>query len=119
MNKLKILLPSIAVIGICLFYYFSVISKSTQEFKIVLGSDGFKPESLTINKGDMVVFTTIADKPFWPASDLHPSHTIYPEFDPKKPIEASGSWSFRFDKKGNWKFHDHLFPLYRGIIIVK
>jgi len=53
-----------------------------------------------------------------PASDLHLTHGIYPEFDPQEPIDPKNSWSFQFLKFGKWKFHDHLNPYYRGIINV-
>lgn len=81
--------------------------------------DGFSPRELTIKVGDSVKFTTTRGKPFWPASDLHPSHTIYPQFDPKQPTESTNSWTFRFDKIGQWNYHDHLAPDLIGAIIVK
>lgn len=85
---------------------------------VVLTASGFSPAELTISQGDTVVFSTNTSKHFWPASDLHPTHTIYPEFDPKQPIDTDKSWSFRFDKAGEWRFHDHLAPLYRGVVRV-
>ena len=85
---------------------------------INLTEDGFVPSAITVAKGDTIVFTTTRAKTFWPASDLHPTHGIYPEFDPKEPIEANQSWSFLFDKTGEWRFHDHLAPLFRGVIHV-
>ena len=87
-------------------------------YHIDLTETGFIPDTITIAKGDTVVFTTSWGKPFWPASDLHPTHTIYSEFDPKQPIDQDKSWSFRFDKVGEWQFHDHLAPLFRGRIHV-
>jgi len=92
------------------------VSKTHQ---INLTESGFVPSALTIAKGDTIVFTTTRGKPFWPASDLHPTHTIYPDFDPKQPIDPDKSWSFRFDKEGEWQFHDHLAPLFRGIVVVR
>ncbi len=86
--------------------------------RITLTETGFSPQSIIIAKGDTVVFTTTRAKPFWPASDLHPTHEIYSEFDPQKPIAAGESWSFRFDKIGMWKYHDHLDSYFRGTIEV-
>lgn len=86
---------------------------------IELREEGFFPASLTIQKGDSVTFQTALGKPFWPASDLHPTHEIYPEFDPREPVQPGSSWTFRFDKAGEWKMHDHLFPYYRAKIIVQ
>jgi|SRR3989338_5781954 len=87
--------------------------------EILLKEESFTPSQITINLGDTVKFTSNLNEPFWPASDLHPTHGIYPEFDPGEPVEAGSSWQFTFDKKGDWKFHDHLNPYFRGIIIVK
>lgn len=88
-------------------------------YRIELTETGFTPQTITIAKGDMVTFTTSRGEPFWPASNLHPSHTIYPEFDPKEPVASNSSWSFTFTKPGEWKFHDHLAPLYIGTITVR
>ena len=85
---------------------------------VELREEGFYPEEITILKGQNVIFKTNRGKIFWPASNLHPSHEIYPEFDPQEPIEGDKTWSFRFDKIGVWKYHDHLAPYYRGIVNV-
>lgn len=87
-------------------------------YSILFKDDGFYPAELTIQQGDIIVFTTKTGRHFWPASDLHPTHSIYPKFDPQEPIEASKSWSFKFDKVGEWRFHNHLEPYFRGIIKV-
>lgn len=86
---------------------------------IDLGQYGFSPKEVTIKKGDVIKFTGSRGDYFWPASDLHPTHLLYPEFDPKEPLEASASWSFQFNKVGEWRFHDHLNPLYTGTVTVK
>lgn len=85
---------------------------------LILREDGFSPRELTIGKGDTVTFTTKRSTSFWPASDIHPTHTIYPEFDPRKPIGPQERWSFQFEKVGQWRYHDHLAPYFTGTIIV-
>jgi plastocyanin len=85
---------------------------------VILTEDGFKPETLNIKKGDTVTFKTDIDKAFWPASDIHPTHGIFPEFDPQEPIDSNNSWSFKFEKSGKWSYHDHLSPYYTGTVIV-
>jgi hypothetical protein len=88
------------------------------EAVVELTEEGFSPKDLTVLKGQTVTFKTSRGKDFWPASDLHPTHGIYPEFDPLEPVAADKSWGFRFDKVGEWRYHDHLFPYYRGTIKV-
>ena len=78
----------------------------------------FSPAQVTIKKGDTVVFQNKSDVLFWPASNLHPSHGLYPEFDPKQGIPPGESWSFTFENPGRWRFHDHLQPVAAGEIYV-
>jgi plastocyanin len=85
---------------------------------IALTEDGYQPEKITVKKGDTIIFMTRIDKPHWPASDLHPTHELYPGFDPEEPVDKEKTWSFTFTKEGQWKYHDHLSPYYRGVIIV-
>lgn len=98
--------------------YFLGKDKSQKSHSIELTENGFAPSEISISLGETVVFTNRTDKPFWPASDLHPTHGIYPEFDPGEPIPSGQSWSFKFSKAETWSFHDHLNPLYVGKIIV-
>ena len=86
--------------------------------EVTLTDDGFVPETIEIAREDTVVWKTTRDQFFWPASDLHPTHLLYPEFDPKEPIDKGGTWSFRFDRVGEWKYHDHLSPYFTGIVRV-
>ncbi len=85
---------------------------------VTLTKDGFSPSQLSIEVGETVAFRTENGDLFWPASNLHPSHTIYSEFDPRGPVEPSHAWSFTFTKIGAWKYHDHLAPYYTGVITV-
>lgn len=75
---------------------------------IVRTESGYEPKELTVKKGDIVLWTNQSGEFHWPASDLHPTHGIYPEFDPLKPIAEGEEWKFKFDKVGVWKFHDHI-----------
>ncbi len=86
--------------------------------RIVLTEDGFVPDTLVIKKGETVVFSSARGKLFWPASNLHPSHLEYSDFDPKTPIKADAEWSFVFEKTGEWEYHDHLAPYFTGTITV-
>lgn len=89
-----------------------------KEYSVVLNEAGFEPREITIHTGDTVVFTTTRGMYFWPASNLHPTHGIYPDFDPQEPIAPEKSWKFRFNKTGMWRYHDHLRAYYIGIVQV-
>ncbi len=78
----------------------------------------YEPKDLTITVGDTVTFENAGLEDKWPASNIHPTHAIYPEFDPQRPIPPGESWSFTFSKVGVWKYHDHLTPTLVGTITV-
>jgi plastocyanin len=69
---------------------------------------GYEPSEVTIKKGDIILWKNDTDEYHWPASDLHPTHGIYPEFDPLRPLAPQEDWKFKFDQAGEWKFHDHI-----------
>ncbi len=85
---------------------------------IVRTSDGYEPKEVTIKKGDIVAFVNESGEFHWPASDLHPTHGVYPEFDPLRPIADGEEWKFKFDKEGVWKYHDHIRANKTGTITV-
>lgn len=85
---------------------------------IVMKSDSFEPNNITIQKNTKIIFKNEDSVDRWPASAIHPTHGIYPEFDPKQNIKPGDSWEFVFDKVGSWKYHDHLIPSIRGEITV-
>ena len=89
-----------------------------EEYVLTMTDEGFSPREITIYVGQVIVFKTEKTKPFWPASNFHPSHSIFAELDPKRPITTDESWSFTFNKIGEYRFHDHLFPSAQGVIYV-
>ena len=85
---------------------------------IEMTSDGFNPAEVTIDQNSSVIFINKDIDERWPASNTHPTHELYPEFDPKRPIAPEESWAFKPKDAGEWKYHDHLFPHMRGVITV-
>lgn len=94
---------------------------------------GFEPEDITIQQGDTVVFENLDERPRWPASNIHPTHTAYPGtdirdcggedeghmFDACRGMELGETFSFLFEQPGSWRFHDHNYPEYTGSITVE
>ncbi len=117
-KKIKRVVLLIVALGIAVFVYNNAGSEIGQGNNIVLSDKGFSPKELTITVGDTVTFTSERGKFFWPASNLHPSHTTYSTFDSMEPVNPDSSWSFTFDKVGSWKFHDHLAPYFTGVLYV-
>lgn len=116
MKKTLFLIVLVFLIGLGTYFY---AFKKPDTYVILLKKGSYEPPSLSIPKDTVVIFKNDDNKPHWPASDFHPTHGIYPSFDPRKPVEPGGSWSFTFDKLGKWKYHDHLSPEIKGFIEVK
>ena len=93
--------------------------RGNQKVAVVLTDKGFEPQEIRVSKGTTVLFSTTRNNQFWPASNPHPSHDIYPEFDPKRPIDPHDSWSFLFDRPGIWGYHDHMRSYFIGRIYVE
>jgi len=81
-------------------------------------SGQFSPTTVKVKKGGKVTWTNKSQKSVWPASAIHPTHTVYPGFDALGEINPGKTYSFIFDKVGSWKYHDHLNPGNTGIIEV-
>lgn len=116
---LIILLAASVVTGIFLSQSRPSENKSAvATFTVLMKADVFEPETITTAKGATVEFKNMDSVARWPASNLHPTHTIYPQFDPRQPVDPGKSWQFTFDKVGSFKYHDHLIPSIRGTILV-
>ncbi len=85
---------------------------------IEMTTNGFEPQEVTVDENSSVIFVNKDRESRWPASNVHPTHQLYPEFDPKKPIQQGESWAFKPKNVGEWKYHDHLKPHMRGMITV-
>ncbi|MCY4134573.1 MAG: hypothetical protein OXG30_06620 [bacterium] len=93
-------------------------SGESASHRVVYGESGFEPNRIEIAAGDAVLFVNSSEEYFWPASNIHPTHEILPEFDPERPLEPGSSWTHRFDKPGQWYYHNHLSPDEGGLVSV-
>ncbi|MCP6726439.1 MAG: hypothetical protein KJI69_00135 [Patescibacteria group bacterium] len=101
------------------------------ENTVTYGDDGYIPASLTISIGDTVIFQNMSLRSTWPASNAHPTHTLYPGsgiqkcgggeaiFDACGVVPIGQEWKFIFTEQGTWRYHDHMRPSMQGIIIVE
>lgn len=93
-------------------------SKPPNNRTVIILADKFTPQELTIKKGETVTFINRDSDDRWPASDDHPSHQRYSQFDPKHALAPGEKWSFTFDRSGTWEYHDHIYPSLTGKIKV-
>ena len=88
--------------------------------KVTYSIDGFTPDTIRIKKGDTVLFENVPGKQASIASNEHPAHLLYPEFDQYKTNQRGKTeFRFTFDKVGTWKYHDHLNSTMTGTVVVE
>ena len=99
---------------------------------IIYSDSGFSPQELIIKAGEMVTFRNESSRKMWPATALHPSHTVYPGSNAQKCFDEQADkdllfdacsdreeWSFVFNETGSWNYHNHRRSSERGTIIVE
>lgn len=102
-------------------------SSLPQTHRIEISGSGVTPTTLNIKSGDTVAFASKDGAAHWPASNDHPNHIVYPDhggcapigFDACRPYAGGEIFSFIFNHKGSWGFHDHLNSSLKGTIIVE
>ena len=93
--------------------------------------DGFVPSSLTVQKGETVIFINQSGQTMWVASAMHPTHAVYSGTTlsehcggPNENVSFDQctegvSYSFTFQKSGTWKYHNHNRADNTGTIVVQ
>ncbi|MBI2035655.1 MAG: hypothetical protein HYT12_03150 [Candidatus Liptonbacteria bacterium] len=100
----------------------------------VVSFDGtaFTPRELTVKKGDTVTWENDGTQDTWPATAMHPTHTVYPGsdiekcgtsneskmFDACRAVKPGESYSFTFNEVGEWGYHNHLLASVFGKVTV-
>ena len=107
-------------------------SGSVSAVAIIYSGGRYTPNQVNISVGQTVTWIN-EDQIFWPATDLHPTHTIYPGtniikcnqpeeravmFDACEPMPSGSEYSFTFNELGEWPFHDHINPAAKGTVTV-
>lgn len=101
---------------------------STETVVTYTGS-GFSPSTVEVSVGDTVVWMNDSGGRMWVASAVHPTHERYggttlnehcsggssSTFDQ---CSDGSSYSFTFDKAGEWGYHNHLNASHTGTVIV-
>ena len=99
---------------------------------VVYTDEGYSPQSVTVPVGGTVTFVNQSSKKMWVASARHPEHTVYsgtsltqhcPDtsgtaFDQCAGGASGTSYSFTFNKAGEWKYHDHIDATKFGSVVV-
>ena len=94
-------------------------AESLADHVIKMMPGSFSPSTINIKKGETVAWINKDSQFRWPASNIHPTHEIYSEFDSKQPLAQGEAWLFTFENVGQWRFHDHLISRLKGTVIVE
>ena len=101
--------------------------------EVVYTNTGYASAQLTIKAGDTVVFKNESSGNMWTASATHPTHMAYGgmslqdhcpdadnnDFDQCAAGPNGTSWSFIFNKTGEWGYHNHANIKHFGKIIIE
>lgn len=88
--------------------------------QVGLTNQGFSPQTITIKVGQSVVWTNQDTLSRQIAADPHPVHENLAGFTVSEPLQSGDSFSFTFDEKGTYTFHDESKPLeFKGTVIVE
>lgn len=105
--------------------------ESESEMTVDYDGSSFSPSSITVSVGETVTFVNNSGSGMWVASAVHPTHAAYggtslnehcddgSSFDACQEIAPGESWSFTFDKSGEWQYHDHLNASNTGTVVVQ
>ena len=133
---------SILALGAYVFSRASVVPMAPKEMSLTttpktgtLGAtisytdNGFVPDAIHVKQSQIVRFVNNSEVATWPASAVHPTHSVYPQqmrtdclgssFDTCRGLTPGESWEFQFDHVGLWRFHDHVHPSQTGTITVE
>ncbi len=103
-----------------------------EEHRIRITNSGFIPKEVSVERGEAVTFVNEDDTEHWVASNLHPTHTVYPNsdirkcgtkdeeimFDSCRGLKKGETYTFVFTEIGTWRFHDHLRANLGGTVVV-
>lgn len=90
------------------------------EAAVSITKEGFSPATIKVKKGTSVTWTNNDTANHQVSSDPHPTHDQLPELGDGDLTASGESFSFVFDKTGEFTYHDNLNPLtFQGKVIVE
>ena len=89
-----------------------------QTYNVSIDNFQFSPATLTVKKGDRVIWTNNDTANHTVNSNVHPFHTQHPSLNLGF-LKPNDSLSWIADETGEWGYHCHLHPSMLGTIIVE
>jgi len=91
---------------------------SQKEDTVTLSAEGFTPATITVKKGDKVVWINKSGDSATVDSNNHPSHLLYPPLNLGS-FNDGEKHELVFDKAGSYGYHDHFHPSRKGTVVVE
>lgn len=91
---------------------------SQKEDTVTLSDTGFDPKTITVKKGDKVVWLNKSGDSATVDSDNHPTHLLYPPLN-MGTFKDGDKHELVFDKAGTYTYHDHFHPSKKGTVVVE
>ena len=119
-----ILIAAILIIGFLLFQVSKTPKKTgpgsvpIPRLEVLVGQNGFSPQTLTIKKGETVVWINQSGENVTVNSDPHPTHNLH-RFLNKGEFSSGSSVQVTFEETGTLSYHNHLNPSQKGTVVVK
>lgn len=95
-----------------------VIPEPEFEYEVQYTAEGYSPNVLEVEIGSRVAFHNMSDIPMWTASDPHPVHSDFSDFDAQRGYGVGETYIYQFQNVGTFGFHNHMKSLHRGVIRV-
>jgi len=119
-----ILIAAILVIGVLLF----LVSKNPKKTgpgsapiprtEVMVEKNGFSPQTLTIKKGETVIWINKSGKDATVNSNPHPTHNLH-RFLNLGQFPSGSSVEATFNEAGIFGYHNHFHPDQRGTVVVR
>src|SRR3989344_2449468 len=107
--------------------------QSENNYEVIYTDSGYSPKEITVKVGNTVTWKNESSHGMWTSSAMHPTHVIYSgtsldehcpdsqntSFDECTSAQPGESWSFKFDKTGTWRYHNHSQASDFGSVIVE
>ena len=90
-----------------------------KEIEVSYTDNGFNPIIAIVEQGATVKFTNDSRITMWVASNPHPDHSAYSNFNSKTAVPPGAAYSFTFTKIGSWKYHNDTATSHTGTITVE
>ncbi len=95
----------------------TIVDKVSPVKEVIYQNNALSPATLTVKVGDMVRFVNRHVAPIRIASNPHPIHTSFGDFE-SDTLAPGESYEFTFTKKMTLDYHNHFNPGVGGKIVV-